>query len=470
MSEHVLRRSQWVPRPVEEVFPFFERPENLERLTPGDLGFEILTPKPIAMRAGALIDYEVRPFGVRRRWRTRIESYEPPRRFTDVQVRGPYARWHHTHLFEAERGGTRLTDIVRYRLPFAPLGDLALPLVRRELDRIFDFRERAVAALFAPKGRKTMDIVLAGGSGFIGRHLTRLLLERGHRVSVLTRRTGSAPAGARELVWDGRSGGDWEKALDGCDAVVNLAGAGVADRPWTAAYRRKLVSSRLEPTRALVAAMARAAGKPRAFVSASAVGFYGDRGEQALDEDAARGEGFLAGLCADWEKEARRAEGLGVRTILLRLGVVLGRDGGALPKMLLPFKLALGGRLGSGKQWMPWIHVDDVVGLIAAALVDGAYRGVVNAVAPEAVTNAVYTRVLGRALRRPTPVPVPAFGLRLALGEMSGILLASQKVRPAAARRAGYGFRHPEIDAAMAELTSSPGLDPRAGEFPRISP
>jgi uncharacterized protein (TIGR01777 family) len=442
---------------VEEIFRFFEKPENLERLTPKDLGFEILTPRPIEMRAGAVIDYVVRPFGIRRRWRTLIESYDPPREFSDVQVLGPYALWHHTHLFEPENGGTRMTDIVRYRLPLRPLGDLASPLVRRELERIFDFRERTIAALFAARGERTMDIVLAGGSGFIGRHLTRLLQERGHRVSVLTRGGGSVPAGSRALIWDGRQGGEWEKAVDGCDAVVNLAGEGVADRLWTAAYRERLVSSRIDSTRALVAAMERGDRKPKVFISASAVGFYGDRGEQAVDETSVGGQGFLAELCARWEEQARRAESLGVRTVLLRIGVVLGRDGGALPRMLLPFKLALGGRLGSGRQWMPWVHVDDVAGLIAAALDDEAYRGVVNAVAPVPATNAGYTRELGSVLRRPTPFSVPSIGLRLTLGEMSGILLASQKVRPAAALRAGFRFRFPDLGPALQDIVPGGG-------------
>lgn len=455
MSEKVFERSQWIARPLAEVFPFFQRPENLERLTPPDLGFDIITPKPIEMRAGARIDYYVRPFGVRMRWQTLIESYEPPHKFSDVQTRGPYALWHHTHLFKEENGGTRMTDIVRYRLPLEPFGNIALPLVRRELDRIFAFREQAVDAIFPAKGEKTMNIVVAGGSGFVGRHLARLLQKGGHRVTVLTRGRGAASGESGAVHWDGRQGGEWEKALDGCDAVVNLAGAGVADRLWTRAYREELVSSRLDSTRALVAAMGRAAAKPKVFVSASAVGFYGDAGERSLDETAPQGQGFLADLCARWEAEAARAESLGVRTVLLRIGVVLGRDGGALAKMLLPFKLALGGRLGSGAQWMPWIHVEDVAGLIAAAIEREAFRGVVNATAPEAVTNAGFTRALGRALHRPTPFPVPAFGLRLALGEMSGILLASQKVRPAAAEKAGYAFRHPSIDGALADLAGS---------------
>lgn len=456
MRERLLRRSQWVPRPLDEVFPFFSRPENLAVLTPPDLGFEFLTPSPIPMAPGSAIDYRVRPFGVPMRWRTVIESYDPPRSFADTQARGPYALWHHTHSFAPERGGTRMTDTVRYRLPFGPLGALAEPLVERELARIFDFRERAVAALFPPRPEAGMDIVLAGGSGFIGGHLARALLVAGHRVTVLTRGGRGTAPGAREVGWDGRSGGAWEEALASCDAVVNLCGAGVADRPWTQARRRELVESRLAPTRALVEALARAPKKGRVLVNASAVGLYGDAGTRELPESAPRGAGFLADLCAQWEAAALGAAEHGARVVLLRIGVVLGADGGALGRMLLPFKFALGGRLGSGSQYMPWIHVDDVVGLVLKAVSDPALAGPVNAVAPGAATNAEFTRALGAALGRPTPFPVPAFALRLVLGDMSSILLDSQKVVPAAALKAGYGFRHPEIGPALRDAAGAP--------------
>lgn len=447
MKERVLRRSQWVPRPPDEVFAFFQRPENLGRLTPSDLGFEILTPKPVPMRAGALIDYVVRPFGFPWRWRTRIETYDPPFSFSDVQLKGPYARWHHVHRFEPERGGTRMTDEVRYRLPAGPFGGVAAPLVERELERIFDFRARAVSRMFPDRGGKTMNVVIAGGSGFLGRRLERELLQRGDKVAVLSRAGGEGT-----VRWDGRGGGEWEESLEGADAVVNLAGAGVADRPWTQSRRRELTDSRLLSTRALVEAIGRRRRKPRVLVNASAVGYYGDRADETLREDSPPGAGFLADLCSRWEAAARGAEAHGVRTALLRIGVALGAEGGALKRMLLPFKLGLGGRLGTGEQWMPWVHADDVVGLALACLSDERLSGPVNAVAPELATNAQFTRELGRALRRPTPFPVPAAVLRLALGEMSQILLSSQRVVPSAARSAGYSFRHPLLDEALSSV------------------
>ncbi len=443
MSERRLVRSQWVPRPLEEVFAFFEDPSNLAKLTPGDLGFEITTPGPLVMEAGARIDYVVRPFGVPCRWRTRIETYERSRRFSDVQERGPYALWHHTHEFASERGGTRMTDTVRYRLPFEPFGALAAPLVERELKRIFDFRAAAVAALFPAHGGKSMKIVIAGGSGFIGRRLVRALRERGDEAVVLSRRSGPG-----FLAWDPSRPDSVRAALEGADAVVNLCGAGVADRPWTAARRRELVDSRLGPTKALVDAIGLATRRPKVLVNASAVGYYGWEGATA-DEKTPAAAGFLADLCARWEAEASRAEAHGARTVLLRIGVVLGAEGGALGRMLLPFKLGLGGRLGDGAQAFPWIHADDVVGMVLAALDDERWRGPVNAVAPERADNAAFTKALGAALGRPTLFPVPAFVLRTALGDLSGLLLDGREVRPAAAERLGYRFEHPALAPAL---------------------
>ena len=281
-----------------------------------------------------------------------------------------------------------------------------------------------------------MNIIVAGGSGFIGGHLVKVLLEKGRRVTVLTRGGGAVPPGAGSSFWDGREAGAWEEALGSCDALVNLSGAGVADRPWTQARRRILTDSRLESTRALVDALGRAPKRPAVFVNASAVGIYGEGGERELTEESPRGSGFLADLCARWEAEAARAQSLGVRSVHLRLGVVLGRGGGALARMLLPFKLGLGGRLGDGRQFMPWVHAADAVGLALAAVENAAYRGPVNAVAPEAAPTPNSPRP-GPGLGRP-PISRPAFALKLALGKMSELLLGSQKVRPAAALKAGY--------------------------------
>ncbi len=232
MRVRTLRRTQWVPRPRAEVFAFFQDPGNLAELTPPWLGFHVLTPSPLQMRAGAVFDYRVSPLGFPQYWRTLIESYDPPDAFVDTQLSGPYKLWRHTHRFEDKDGGTLITDEVRYALPFQPFGELAAGEVERRLDAIFAYRRTAVAALFKPKGG-SMKIVIAGGSGWIGKDLSRALVDAGHHVVVLSRTGAAGPVpGVRSRAWLADSG--WEAELEGADAVVNLCGEGVADGPWTA--------------------------------------------------------------------------------------------------------------------------------------------------------------------------------------------------------------------------------------------
>jgi len=257
--------------------------------------------------------------------------------------------------------------------------------------------------------------------------------------------------------WDPHAATETEK-LRGVDAVVHLAGESVAGGRWSAARKREILESRVGSSRALVAAIAALppADRPRALIAASAIGFYGDRSDEILDEDSLPGEGFLADVCRAWEDEVALAQTLGVRTVSIRVGVVLGRDGGALQAMLPPFRLGAGGKVGGGEQWMSWIHLDDLVGLFHAALENEGVRGIVNGVAPNAVTNAQLTGELGRVLRRPTLVPVPAFALKLLLGEMSKILLASQRVTPRRALAAGFTFRWPDLGPALDDLCADP--------------
>ena len=288
-----------------------------------------------------------------------------------------------------------------------------------------------------------MRVLLAGGTGFIGDPVARALRAAGHEVTIVSRRPGYVPAKA--IAWDAVAA-----AMPETDAVVNLAGAPIAEGRWTAARKAAIVTSRVDATRALVEGMRTASARPRVLVNASAVGFYGPHGDDVLDEAAPAGDGFLADVCRRWEAAAFHARALGVRVVALRIGVVLGPGGGALGKMLIPFRACLGGRLGGGAQWMSWIHRDDVVGLVLAALGGDALAGPVNATAPAPVRNREFTRTLARAVHRPAVVPAPAFALRLALGEMADMLLTGQRVVPAVATAAGYTFRFPDLAAALA--------------------
>jgi uncharacterized protein (TIGR01777 family) len=256
--------------------------------------------------------------------------------------------------------------------------------------------------------------------------------------------------------WDGtRVPGE---AIDGVDAVVHLSGEPIFGGRLSAARRRRIRASRVDSTRSLVQGLAalRPEARPGVLVCASAVGFYGSRGEEILSEDAAPGEGFLADVCRAWEDAARGAEEHGVRSISLRIGIVLAREGGALPLMALPFRVGLGGRLGSGRQWVPWIHADDLVSLVRASLQDGELRGAVNAVAPDPLRNADFTRALARQLRRPARLAVPGFALRAVLGELAQELLGSRRVTPQRAQQRDFRFAHPRIETALeAELGGS---------------
>jgi uncharacterized protein (TIGR01777 family) len=297
-----------------------------------------------------------------------------------------------------------------------------------------------------------MQIVITGGTGFIGRPLCAALCQEGHRVTLLTRRIEaqrSCDSSVTAIEWNGREAGAWEHCLDGADAVINLAGAPIADGRWTDAHKRLLTESRVLTTRLLVEALSRRSLKPRTLISASGIGYYGASDDRVLDEGAARGQGFLADLCLAWEAEALRATEYGVRVVILRTGMVLEQDGGALPKMLLPFRLFVGGPIMPGTQWVSWIHRRDHIGLIQWALTTQSVSGPLNAVAPEAVTMKQFCGLIGRVLHRPSWLPVPDFALRVALGELGALLTTGQRATPAKALAGGYIFHYPTLEPAL---------------------
>lgn len=303
-----------------------------------------------------------------------------------------------------------------------------------------------------------MRIVLAGATGFLGRAVTAELRQAGHELVLLTRDPGRVPAahGVTVAEWDGKTPGEWARQVDGAGAVVNLAGEPIAARRWTAERKGALAISRIQATKAVVAAIAKAKSPPGVLVNASAVGYYGDVPVGDVPETHPKGSGFLADLCEAWERAARTAEEHGVRVVSLRIGVALGRGGGAVDKMLPPFKLFAGGPLGSGRQWFPWVHRDDVAGVVSYAISDASLSGPVNVAAPEPATMKEFCAAFGRALGRPSWAPVPAFVLRLMLGEMAGMLLTGQRAVPARLAAAGYRFRHPALAGALEAVFREP--------------
>lgn len=298
-------------------------------------------------------------------------------------------------------------------------------------------------------------ILITGGSGLIGRALTAELAADGYEVVVLSRRpedVGGLPPGARAAGWDAATAAGWSDLLDGALGIVHLAGESIADGRWTEAKKRRIRDSRVRSSEAVRAACERVERKPRFLLQGSAVGYYGARGEERLTEESAPGEGFLPEVCVAWEAATEPVEAMGVRRALLRTGMVLATDGGALPKLLLPFRLGLGGPAGSGDQYVPWIHLDDEVGAIRFLAASDGARGPFNLTAPEPVTNAEMGRVIGRVLRRPSLLRAPSFALRLALGEMAQVVLDGQRAVPEALLALGYRFRFSDLELALEDL------------------
>jgi len=296
-------------------------------------------------------------------------------------------------------------------------------------------------------------IIVAGGAGFLGRPLVAALTRQGHDPVVLTRRSDDLPKGYVHWNPDG-STGDWASVLDGSDAVVNLAGASIAGRRWTPRRKRDLLQSRVLATRSLVEAMRHTASRPRIFVSASGVGYYGPRGGEEIGEDEPASTDFLGQLATQWEAEARAATELGVRLAILRNGLVLAADGGILKRMAMPFRLGLGGPIGAGTQYMPWIHRRDWIDLVRWMLITDAAHGAFNATSPQPVTNEEFSRALARAVRRPCLFRVPGRVMRVVFGELGESLLTGQRAVPRKALAMGFHFRWPQLDAALREALS----------------
>ena len=301
-----------------------------------------------------------------------------------------------------------------------------------------------------------MKVMIAGATGFIGKELIKKLNKKGHEIAVLTRNSETAkfhiPVHCELIDWDPKIKSLSPGALKGVDAVINLAGEGIADGRWSPKRKRELMESRVLSTRRLVEAMTYMDEKPRVFLSASAIGFYGDRAEELLHETGSKGQGFLSDICQRWEDEALRANQLGIRTAAYRIGMVLGHDGGALDKILPPFKFGVGGNLGNGSQWMSWVHIKDLADMMVYAIENSNVKGIHNAVSPNPVTNGEFTKTLGKVLKRPTLFPVPKMVLKMALGELSELLLGSQKVSSKKINEAGFEFKYPELETALEEV------------------
>ena len=459
-SVTVLERASRLPFAAATVFAWHERPGAFERLTPPWEHTRVLERSGGVRDGGRVVLKVGAPVGLR--WVARHTDFEQDRQFVDEQVEGPFARWRHVHRFIADGpDACVMTDRIEYAPPLGAVGAAGDPLfIRPRLERMLGYRHEVVRRdleAHAPyAGRPRLRIAVSGAGGLIGGTLVPFLTTAGHTVVPLVRHK---PEGD-EIQWDYQRGRLERSKLEGLDAVIHLAGEPIGVR-WTRDRRRRIRESRAIGTRFLTEALAWLDRPPKVLVSASAIGIYGNRGDQLLTESDSTLDAppdFLTEVAREWEAATEPARGVGIRTVLARFGIVLSPAGGALQRMLPVFRVGAGGPLGTGRQWMSWIAIDDLVGGIHHALMTEALAGPVNLTAPNPVTNATFATTLGRVLDRPAVLPVPRVALKLAFGEMADTtILASTRVLPQRLLDAGYAFRYPELEGALRFVLGRPG-------------
>ena len=450
MPTHSRQYRSEIPALPDELYAWHDRDGAFERLTPPWAQTSIVASSG-TMKPGDRKKLRVTMGPMHVNWTIEHEAIDG-RGFADVQRSGPFASWRHEHRFrDTEIDTCSLEDSLTYALPADRLASgIVGARIDDRLDRVFGFRHIRTAQDLS-RHRSFRDgplrIAVTGATGLVGRNLIAFLKTGGHAVLPIVRRSIGDP---HEIRWDPAAGSIDAAALEGCDAVIHLAGESIANGRWTAARKRAILSSRIDGTRLLANSLATLKHPPDVFVSASAVGFYGNRGDEILAETASRGSGFLADVCEAWEAAAAPAAAAGIRVVHPRLGVVVAGEGGMLPKLLPLFRLGIAGRIASGNQYMSWIGIDDLLGLLLAIVQDARFRGPVNAVSPQPVTNKEFTRLLASILHRPARIPLPAPAIRLTVGEMAdALLLASQRAIPAKLEDARFPFFFAHIEDAL---------------------
>jgi uncharacterized protein (TIGR01777 family) len=452
--ETYVKRSL-IPSSPKTVLDWHRRPGAFERLTPPWESVQLVEKTGGIEDNGSRVTLRVRTGPLTQVWISEHRDFIENKQFRDVQIKGPFARWEHTHRFEtAGDASCVLEDRIEYELPMGRLGRLfGGAHVRKTLERMFRYRHETTARDMESRFRgKTipakMKILISGSSGFVGKALAPFLSTGGHDVRPLVRTV--AQKEDHLPIWNPERRLIDRSRLEGFDAVIHLAGENLGKGRWSRRKKARIRSSRVEGTRFLCESLAGLANPPKVLVSASAIGYYGNRGDEVLVEDSGPGAGFLADVCREWEEATEPARRAGIRVVNLRIGVVLSPAGGALAQMLPPFQAGAGGVLGSGQQYISWIAIDDLAGVIEHVIHDERLEGPVNAVATHPVTNREFTKTLGRVLGRPTVMSIPAFAARMALGEAADeVLLASARVEPKMLSQTGYSFRYPHLEAAL---------------------
>ncbi|MGV3482830.1 MAG: TIGR01777 family oxidoreductase [Planctomycetaceae bacterium] len=444
----VFESSVELPVGLEAAFAYHARPGAHQRRNPPWENV-VIESADASLAPGSRVTLRTKVAGLPIKWVAEHVAYDPPHRFEDVAISGPFDCWHHQHRFTSLTPlTTKLTDHIDYQLPLGALGRaMASGSVHSRLAAMFAYRHRITRDDLTVRSRYDVPpatIAVTGAGGLVGSELMPFLSVLGHH-PIRIHRNGEGADTTFQL----GPGDRWED----CDAVVHLAGKSIASQRWSDQVKAEIRDSRVAPTRRLCQQLAALSKPPKVLVCASAVGIYGDRGDELLSEASAPGNDFLSGVASEWEAACEPARQAGIRVVNLRLGLVLSPRGGALASMLMPARLGLGGPLGEGRQWWSWIAIDDVLGIAYHAIFNEEIQGPVNVVAPNAVTNRQFATTLGAVLGRPAFLPAPASALRLALGEMADdLLLTSTRAEPRVACDSGYSFRFSELESALRHL------------------
>lgn len=457
---------------ADEIFGWHEMPGAFERLSPPWVDVKCVE-RSGGIHDGSRVVLLLEKGPVRMPWVLGHKDYVKGKQFVDFQIAGPFDYWQQSHVFEEDGPShSYLTDKVEFSVPMGLAGKLAgAGFIRSELSRLFRYRHALLArdmALFQRYGQKSLKVLVSGATGLVGERLVAMLLTQGHSVVRLSRRqtgpvaiAGTSTAQSEgqnqaltEIFWEPLEGTIETELPNDLDAVVHLSGRNVSAARWTVEEKQLIHHSRVQSTQYLCQLLAAMEKKPEVFVCASAIGYYGERGSEPLTEDASEGTGFLAEVCIDWERAANAAKAAGIRVVAARIGAVLSPRAGALAKLLPIFSAGGGGRIGDGKQYFSWVSIDDACGAIYHAIVTKQVEGPLNVVAPNCATNAEFTRAMGRALFRPTLLPVPPAMLRVAFGEMAdALLMASVRVLPQKLKQTGYEFQDPDLLDTIKYLT-----------------
>ena len=457
MKTNLFKKKSQINAPVETVFNWHARPGAIKRLSPPWDPLEVIHSSG-GIHIGAQVVMKMKAGPIHYKWHARHIEYEKNSMFKDIQISGPFSKWVHTHRFEPI-GNDRclLEDTIEYALPFHPISTVIMDgFVQKKLNRIFTYRHHTtiddIAGHQSAKQHGPLTILLSGASGLIGSTLIPFLTTGGHNVLKLVRRPPDKDK--NEIYWDPASGKLDLNAIAPIDIVIHLSGENIGEGRWTKEKKKRIINSRVKSTRLIAETISKMETPPKAFLCASAIGYYGNRGNTVLTEADKPGDDFISDVCRMWEKSADAAAQTGIRTVFLRFGIVLSPQGGALGKLLLPFQLGMGGKISSGRQFMSWIGIDDAVGAIHHTIFNDQITGPVNLVSPHPSTNKEFTRILSNVLSRPSCFTIPKKAIEIAFGKEMGreTILSSTRVKPAVLEKVGYQFRHPGLASALAHL------------------